>query len=132
MTPAKAHWNSIFPGSGKTSLANSQTFDSPFGKKKIIYADWTASGRAYRPIEDKLSQDIMPFIGNTHTDTTITGTLMSEAYKQAKQIIKQHVGANEDDVLLFCGSGMTAAVNKLQRILGLRIPERRAGFTQKR
>jgi len=112
----------------ENTIGNSHTFDSPFGKKRIIYADWTASGRAYRPIEDKLRREIMPFIGNTHTDTNITGTLMSKAYEQAKQIIKRHVGANEDDVLLFCGSGMTAAVNKLQRILGLRIPERVTEF----
>jgi selenocysteine lyase/cysteine desulfurase len=110
-------------------IGQNQMFRSPFGQKKIIYADWTASGRAYQPIEDKLRQQIMPFIGNTHTDTTITGTLMSAAYDEAKQIIKRHVGADENDVLLFCGSGMTAAVNKLQRLLGLRIPERLAGYT---
>ncbi len=112
----------------ENTIGNSQAFDSPFGKKRIIYADWTASGRAYRPIEDKLRLEIMPFIGNTHTNTTTTGTLMSKAYEHAKQIIKRHVGANEDDVLLFCGSGMTAAVNKLQRILGLRVPERLAEY----
>jgi selenocysteine lyase/cysteine desulfurase len=48
---------------------------------------------------------------------------MSNAYKKAKLIIKQHVNANNDDALVFCGSGMTAAVNKLQRIMGIRIPE---------
>ncbi len=49
---------------------------------------------------------------------------MSKAYEEAKTIIKKHVGGNNNDVLIFCGSGMTGAVNKLQRILGLRIPER--------
>ncbi len=105
-------------------IGNQQTFISPFGEQKIIYADWTASGRAYQPIEDYIQKEILPFVGNTHTETTITGTLMSKAYEEAKRIIKQHVGANKNDVLLFCGSGMTAAVNKLQRILGLRIPGR--------
>ena len=66
----------------------------------------------------------MPFVGNTHTETTITGTLMSKAYEEAKFIVKKHVKANSDDVLVFCGSGMTGAVNKLQRILGLKMPER--------
>ncbi|MDP4261399.1 MAG: aminotransferase class V-fold PLP-dependent enzyme [Bacteroidota bacterium] len=108
-----------------------QTFESPFGKKEIIYADWTASGRAYRPIEECLQKEIMPFLGNTHTETTVTGTLMSKAYEKAKAIIKQHVHANSDDVLIFCGSGMTGAVNKLQRILGLRIPERIMDYMKK-
>jgi len=112
----------------KRIIGLDQTFDSPFGRKKIIYADWTASGRAYRPIEEFIQKEIMPFIGNTHTHTTVTGTFMSKAYEQAKRIIKQHVNAGEDDALLFCGSGMTAAVNKLQRILGLRVPERAMSY----
>src|ERR1700710_2205909 len=105
-------------------IGQNQFFESPFGKKEIIYADWTASGRAYRPIEEYIQKEIMPFLANTHTGTTITGTLMSEAYEEAKVIIKEHVNANSDDVLVFCGSGTTAAVNKLQRMLGMRIPER--------
>ena len=106
----------------KNIIGNRQTFESPFGKKQIIYADWTASGRAYQSIEDCIQKKIMPFVANTHTETTVTGTLMSKAYEKAKHIIKQHVNANSDYVLFFCGSGMTSAVNKLQRILGIRIP----------
>ena len=108
----------------KNIIGFDQVFTSPFGKKQIIYADWTASGRAFQPIEACLQKEIMPFAGNTHTETTITGTLMSKAYEEAKTIIKKHVHANSDDVLIFCGSGMTSAVNKLQRILGMRIPGR--------
>ncbi|HEU4551510.1 MAG TPA: aminotransferase class V-fold PLP-dependent enzyme [Chitinophaga sp.] len=101
-----------------------QTFESPFGVKEIVYADWTASGRAYRPIEEYLQKEVLPFMANTHTGASATGTRMSEAYEAAKSIIKGHVHAGSDDVLIFCGSGMTSAVNKLQRILGLKIPER--------
>jgi selenocysteine lyase/cysteine desulfurase len=112
-------------------IGNKQTFESPFGEKEIIYADWTASGRAYRPIEEFIQKEILPFVGNTHTETTITGTLMSKAYEEAKVIVKQHVNANRNDVLIFCGSGMTSSVNKLQRILGLRVPERMTDYTIK-
>jgi selenocysteine lyase/cysteine desulfurase len=105
-------------------IGNQQCFESPFGKKQIIYADWTASGRAYRPIEESILNRILPFMANTHTESTVTGKKMTAAYEEAKSIVKKHVHANEDDVLIFCGSGMTSAVNKLQRILGLRIPER--------
>ena len=101
-----------------------QRFETPFGRKRILYADWTASGRAYDPIEAEIRDEILPFFANTHTETTITGRTMSGAYEQAKTTVKAHVNANKDDVLVFCGSGMTAAVNKLQRILGLRLPER--------
>ena len=114
----------------KNIIGHRQIFESPFGKKEIIYADWTASGRAYQPIEECIQKEIMPFLGNTHTETTITGTLMSKAYEEAKGIVKKHVNANNDDVLIFCGTGMTGAVNKLQRILGLRIPERMMDYVK--
>lgn len=109
-------------------IGQQQVFVSPFGKKRLLYADWTASGRSYGPIEQCIQQQVLPFVGNTHTHTTITGTLMSAAYDSAKNILKAHVHAGQDDVLLFCGSGMTSAVNKLQRILGLRIPGRTADY----
>src|SRR5580698_7168287 len=113
------------------TIGLNQWFISPFGNKKIVYADWTASGRAYQPIEECLQKEILPFVANTHTEATITGTLMSRAYQQAKCIIKEHVHAESQDALIFCGSGMTSAVNKLQRILGLRIPERCEDYLKK-
>src|SRR5579859_8096306 len=111
-------------------IGQQQLWDSPFGRKRIIYADWTASGRAYRPIEEWIQDRVLPFWGNTHTETTVTGTMMSRAYEEAKTIIKGHVNAKDDDVLIFCGSGMTAAVNKLQRIMGLRLPERMMDYVE--
>ncbi len=95
-------------------------FNTPYGKKKMVYADWIASGRLYKPIEDKMLDIIGPNIGNTHSETTETGVLMTKAYHEAHNILKDHVGANEDDVIITAGFGMTAVVNKLQRILGLR------------
>ena len=101
-----------------------QFFESPTGKRRIIYADWTASGRLYRPIEDKLLNDFGPFVANTHTETSVTGTAMTLAYHKARQIIKQHVNAGPTDCIISYGSGMTGVINKFQRILGLKIPEK--------
>ena len=106
-----------------------QEFVSPYGKQKIIYTDWTASGRLYRPIEEKLINDFGPFVANTHTETTVSGTAMTMAYHQARNIIKTHVNANNNDVLIADGTGMTGVVNKFQRLLGLRIPENLKVFT---
>ena len=100
-----------------------QYFDSPYGKKKIIYADWTASGRLYRPIEEKLLNEIGPYVANIHTETSITGSVMTHAYHDAREIIKKHVNASKDDVLITEGSGMTGAINKFQRILGIKLNE---------
>ncbi|WP_299104590.1 aminotransferase class V-fold PLP-dependent enzyme [uncultured Tenacibaculum sp.] len=100
-----------------------QSFQSPYGEQKIIYADWTASGRLYRPIEEKLINEFGPFVANTHTETSTTGASMTLAYHEARNIIKQHVNASKDDVLITEGSGMTGVVNKFQRILGLKVTE---------
>lgn len=100
-----------------------QKFESPYGEQHLIYTDWTASGRLYRPIEEKLLNDFGPFVANTHTETSTSGAAMTLAYHEARNIIKRHVNASGDDVLIIDGSGMTGVVNKFQRILGLKICE---------
>jgi selenocysteine lyase/cysteine desulfurase len=97
--------------------------DTPYGNKKLVYADWIASGRLYRPIEERILNEIGPMVGNTHTESTATGSAMTSAYKLAHKIIKEHVNADGNDVLIFTGTGMTSAIAKLQRILGLKVPE---------
>ena len=97
---------------------------TPFGSKPLVYADWIASGRLYRPIEQLISEEIGPFMANTHTENSSTGLLMTEAYQKARARIKKHVGAHEQDVLIAAHSGMTGLVNKFQRLLGLRVHER--------
>ncbi len=104
-------------------IGHEQRFLSPYGEQTIYYADWTASGRLYAPIEELLSHKFGPFVGNTHTETTVTGSTMTKAYHRAKDIIKAHVGANSGDVLLSSNAGMTGVVNKFQRILGLKLHE---------
>lgn len=97
---------------------------------RLVYADWTASGRMYKKIEEKLDRDIYPLVANTHTETSQTGMAMTYAYKRAKEIIKRHVGASNDDVLISSNSGMTGVVNKFQRILGLRVHESHRHYIQ--
>ena len=106
-----------------------QTFESPFGTKPILYADWIASGRLYRPIEDKLQKIFGPYVANTHTETSETGALMTCAYHLAHQLIKQHVNAGPNDVIITAGFGMTTVVNKFQRILGLKLCGKISGKT---
>lgn len=99
-----------------------QTINTPYGKNMpLLYADWTASGRGYQPIEDRIQHEIMPYMANTHTETTTTGNAMTYAYHESRSLIKQHVNGGKDDVLVMTGAGTTAAVNKLQRMMGLKI-----------
>ena len=113
----------------KNIIGVNQTFMSPYGVQNLIYADWTASGRLYRPIEEKICNEFGPFVANTHTETSTSGAAMTLAYHEARNIIKLHVNANSNDVLITTGSGMTGVVNKFQRILGLKVSESLKDYT---
>jgi len=102
--------------------------ETPYGIKRLVYADWIASGRLYKPIENRISEEIGPFVGNTHSESSTTGQAMTRAYHLAQKIVKNHVNADENDVLIFTGTGMTSAIAKLQRILGLKVPEQAINF----
>ena len=104
----------------KNVVGIEEKFISPEGEKKVVYADWIASGRLYKPIEDRLSKTFGPYVANTHTETNETGTKMTLSYHLAKDIIKKHVNAGPNDIIITAGFGMTAVVNKLQRILGFK------------
>ncbi|WP_136480942.1 aminotransferase class V-fold PLP-dependent enzyme [Cognatitamlana onchidii] len=119
-----------FEGFRKNIIGIDEYFESPYGIKKVIYADWTASGRLYKPIEDKLSNEIGRFVANTHTETAVTGSVMTHAYHDARTIIKKHVNASDEDVLITVGTGMTGAINKFQRILGIKLNENLKDYTQ--
>ena len=103
---------------------------TPYGTQRVIYADWTASGRGYAPLEERLLRDFGPYIANTHTQTSYTGHTMTVAYEQARRLIKRHVNARATDVLLATGTGCTGAINKLQRLLGLRLPSNFIGHAR--
>lgn len=128
-TTEKTQLELYFDEFRKHIIGVDQNFETPFGTQKMVYTDWTASGRLYRPIEEKMMNQFGPFVANTHTETTVSGTAMTMAYHEARHIIKHHVNANDNDVLITDGTGMTGVVNKFQRILGLRISETLKEYT---
>ncbi|MEQ9404900.1 MAG: aminotransferase class V-fold PLP-dependent enzyme [Cyclobacteriaceae bacterium] len=103
---------------------------SEYPSLPMVYADWTASGKCYAPIEERMISEYMPLIANTHTEATYCSSFTTSAYEDARNRIKRHVNAFDDDILIASGSGMTDVVNKLQRILGLRIPEQFKNLVQ--
>ncbi|MEX0622940.1 aminotransferase class V-fold PLP-dependent enzyme [Saccharospirillum sp.] len=108
------------PSLSDWSILRTNTLPVPGNR---LYADWTASGRLYRPIEERLVDVAGPMMANTHTEDSLTGRYMTEALDQAHQIMRHHVNAAAEDVVLFTGTGMTGALAKLVRMLGLWVHE---------
>ena len=95
---------------------------TPFGRRLLTYADQTATGRSLGFVEAALA-GVRPLHANTHTAISTTGRVMTRLREEARAAVAAAVHAGPDDVVLFTGSGATAAINKLVGLLGLRIDE---------
>jgi len=102
-------------------IGNDLAFNTPFGKRHLLYVDYTASGRAVNSIEHKI-QNILRSYGNTHTEDDYSGKYLTKLLKQAETKIKKIVNAGENGKIIMAGSGATGALKKLQEIIGVYIP----------
>ncbi|REG81313.1 aminotransferase class V-fold PLP-dependent enzyme [Marinomonas pollencensis] len=100
-------------------IGHNTQIKTPFGMRTLTYADYTASGRSLRFIEDAIRHYVLPMYANTHTEANATGQQTTTFREQARQQIRDATNADESDLLLFCGSGATSAINTLITQLGL-------------
>jgi hypothetical protein len=60
------------------------TFVSPYGTVPLVYCDHTASNRPHSSIERYIETVCLPLYGNTHTNTSITGSQRFVRYQKKK------------------------------------------------
>ncbi|XP_033107434.1 cysteine desulfurase SufS-like [Anneissia japonica] len=109
------------------TIGNGICFQGPFGDRAATYCDYTASGRSLKFIENYIDEHVRPLYANTHTTTNVMARQTTRFREEAREIIKTSVNANEEDVLIFSGSGTTGAIHKLVGVL--EINKRRAKKT---
>src|SRR3954454_3426696 len=110
------------------AIGDDAVLDGPFGPRRMVYADATASGRSLAFVEDFIRQQVLTMYANTHTEASATGRRTTALREQARAVIHDAVGAGDEDAVIFCGSGATGAIDKLLRVIDLGGRERPVVF----
>ncbi|MDE8602563.1 aminotransferase class V-fold PLP-dependent enzyme [Marinomonas sp. RSW2] len=119
-TKEQSNEETLFARIREGVIGKNTQINTPFGLRTLTYADYTASGRSLDFIEDAIRHNVLPLYANTHTEANATGQQTTAFREQARQKIRKAVNATSEDLVLFCGSGATSAINTLISQLGLR------------
>nr|AGU11422.1 Aminotransferase class-V [uncultured organism] len=103
----------------KGMIGSAAKIDGPYGLKDLVYADYVASGRALRQVEDFILEEVLPYYANSHTEASYCGAMMTRLRREARSVIGECCGADSRHAVIFAGSGATAGINRLVNLLGV-------------
>lgn len=103
----------------KGLIGHGTVIDGPQGPKRMIYADYVASGRALHQIESFVLQSLLPLYANSHTEASFVGGTMTRLRREARDIIRTCCNGSADHAVVFCGSGATHGINRLVHLFGV-------------
>jgi len=104
---------------------NTNTLDfiryNTIGKSKREYFDYTASGLAFRQIENRL-RDVLETYANTHSKESTNADITNSYYNEAIESLYKSLDVCDKFSIIPTGCGATAAIKKFQEIMGIYIP----------
>ncbi|WP_204113769.1 aminotransferase class V-fold PLP-dependent enzyme [Shimia biformata] len=102
-------------------IGKDRTFDGRFGPRKLVYADYVASGRALRQVEEFVMEQVLPFYANSHTEQSFCGATMTRMREAARAVIAAKCGAEADThAVIFSGAGATSGLNQLVHLFSIK------------
>jgi len=89
------------------------------GAVPLVYADYVASGRALRQVEEFVAEHVLPFYANSHSEASFCGRYTTRLREAARAEIARVTKADPDFEVVFAGSGATAGLNRLVSLFGV-------------
>ena len=70
-------------------MGKATTLKGPFGRKQVVYADLTSTGRSLKFIEKYVTAEILPTLSDGHSMTTVTGLQTALYFDETKYVVRK-------------------------------------------